>query len=91
LQVLVEDKICGEINYTEGKVDYEIECGKKEGKRVKVMETSQWLTLCEVKVFGFIPGEIPILAFCYALGPRLSFYFASSKSYKERCKFRYLL
>ena len=45
---------CGDVQYTEGKSIYEVDCGGKVGTKVKVVQkdSAKVLTLCEVKVFG---------------------------------------
>ena len=51
---------CGVVKYEAGKVVYDIECGDAVGGTVKVVQNDQYLTLCEVQVFGNSSDETPL-------------------------------
>ena len=48
----VGDVFCGEVKYQEGKDDYTVDCRDAVGGTVKVVQNDDYLTLCEVQVFG---------------------------------------
>jgi hypothetical protein len=52
LQVFAGDKFCGKVSHKAGQNEYIIECDTI-ASRVKVINPTTHLTLCEVKVFGF--------------------------------------
>ena len=52
-QIYVGDQLCGTIDYVALKHDYEVVCNDGSGlvgRSVKIVNPSQYLTLCEVKV-----------------------------------------
>ena len=55
----MDDDLCGEVNYTANKKVYDIACGSAViGSSVKVALNNEYLTLCEVVVFGKDPSRI---------------------------------
>ena len=52
-QIYVGDQLCGTIDYVALQHDYEVVCNNGSGlvgRSVKIVNPSQYLTLCEVKV-----------------------------------------
>ena len=52
---------CGEVKYQAGQVIYEVYCGDTVGGTVKVVQNDEYLTLCEVQVFGAPSSDIPLV------------------------------
>ena len=55
-QIYVDDQYCGTIYHSESKTDYTIKCGDKVGSSIKLKKNGEFLMLCEVIVFGYLPG-----------------------------------
>ena len=47
-----ESQLCGEVVYVSGQSVYVIECGGIVGDYVRVENDNNYLTLCEVQVYG---------------------------------------
>ena len=54
----MNDVLCGVVNYTANKKVYDIACRGAVGTSVKVALNNEYLTLCEVVVFGKDPSKI---------------------------------
>lgn len=54
-KIYVDDQLCGTITYT-GSTTYTVPCNNKVGSRIELKKSLPLLILCEVKVFGYIPG-----------------------------------
>jgi len=52
VEVFVGDQLCGEVVYFAGQSVYVVECGGKVGDSVRVEQDNNYLTLCEVQVYG---------------------------------------
>ena len=46
------EELCGEVAYISGQSLYELDCGGMEGDSVRVELDEDYLTLCEVQVYG---------------------------------------
>ena len=58
---------CGEVHYKVGVVIYEVECGGTVGGSVMVVQNDQFLTLCEVQVFGAPSQDTPLTSIAAGL------------------------
>ena len=50
--MFVGDDLCGEVVYVPGQSVYVIYCGGLVGDSVRVEQDNNYLTLCEVQVYG---------------------------------------
>ena len=53
-QVFVGDQLCGEIAVVDDQASYQLDCGGLAGESVKVEQSYDTLSLCEVQVFGWM-------------------------------------
>jgi len=51
-KVYVGSKYCGAVKFNPKQSVYTVQCGNAVGRTVKVVQTNQHLTLCEVRVYG---------------------------------------
>ena len=51
----VDAVFCGEVVYTAGADKFTVECNNAVGSVVKLVQNDNYLTLCEVEVFGELP------------------------------------
>ena len=48
----VDDNLCGSVEYEAGTNVYVVDCADQEGSDVKITQENNFLTLCEVEVYG---------------------------------------
>ena len=48
---------CGEISYSAGQSEYTLDCHGIVGSNVKIVQDHNYLTLCEVQVFGSLDPD----------------------------------
>ena len=51
---------CGDIKYEAGKSTYTVDCGGAVGGSVKIRQPYNYLTLCEVEVYGNPTDKKPL-------------------------------
>ncbi|KAL5248894.1 hypothetical protein ACHWQZ_G017921 [Mnemiopsis leidyi] len=56
VMIYVDDQHCGTISYESGISFYTVQCSNKVGSTIKLSKSGEFLMLCEVKVFGYLPG-----------------------------------
>jgi len=56
-KVYVGDVECGKVKYVEGVSEYKVECDGAVGSEVKIVQKNNYLTLCEVEVYGIDAGQ----------------------------------
>ena len=61
LKVYVGNVFCGEVKYQAGQVIHKVYCGDAVGRTVKVVQNDEYLTLCEVQVFGAPSSDTPLV------------------------------
>ena len=59
-QVVVGSVVCGEVAFKAGQAKYEIECPGAVGRRIKIVQPYNILTLCEVEAYGELTDEKPL-------------------------------
>ncbi|KAL5248468.1 hypothetical protein ACHWQZ_G017606 [Mnemiopsis leidyi] len=55
VKVYVDDQWCGTITYIGGETSYIVQCNNKVGSTIKFSKTGEYLMLCEVIVYGYLP------------------------------------
>ena len=50
--MFVDDHMCGQIKFVEGRKAYSFDCGRRNASEVSVRLSSGWLQVCEIEVLG---------------------------------------